>query len=125
MKITESVLRSMIKQVVKEAGYAPYPPPDRYHKRETYDSAIINLAERLGTAIDENDHGEVLEVLQQIINSDTLTNQDLMKMAEATYTILWDKKGSVQTRSDFIKTARDKGYGDPGVFSVDESRKRK
>jgi hypothetical protein len=118
MKLTESYLRGIIKQVVQEAGYAPYPPPERYHSPETAHLGISELAEQLGYAIDEGNSAKVLEVFQMILDSDTLTDQDLMKMAEATYKTLWHDTGSIQTRSDFVKSA-------PNMGRMQESRKRK
>ncbi len=118
MKLTESYLRGIIKQVVQEAGYAPYPPPERYHRPETAYLGISELAEQLGDAIEEGDSARVLDVFQMILDSDTLTDEDLMKMAEATYRILWQKGGSIQTRSDFVMSA-------PNMGRIQESRKRK
>jgi len=117
-KLTESYLKSIIKQVVQEAGYAPYPPPERYHSPETAHLGISELAEQLGDAIEEGDSARVLDVFQMILDNDTLTDQDLMKMAEATYRILWQKGGSIETRSDFVMSA-------PNMGRIQESRKRK
>ena len=118
MKLTESYLRGIIKQVVQEAGYAPYPPPERYHSPETAHLGIGNLAEELRFAIDEGNSARVLEVFQMVLDSDTLTNQDLMAAAEAMYEVLWQKGGSIETRSDFVKSA-------PNMGRIQESRKRR
>lgn len=120
MKLTESYLRGIIKQVVQEAGYAPYPPPERYHSPETAHLGIGSLRDQLGDAVDKGDSARVLEVFQMILDSDTLTDEDLMKMAEATYRILdpRQKGGSIQTRSDFVNSA-------PNMGRIQESRKRK
>jgi hypothetical protein len=119
MKLTESYLRGIIKQVVQEAGYAPYPPPERYHSPETAHLGIGELAEQLGDAVEEENSARVLEVFEMILNSDTLTDEDLMKMAEATYFIITnDYTGSVQIRSDFVNSA-------PNMGRIQESRKRK
>jgi len=123
-KLTESYLRGMIKQVINEAGTTPYPPPHLYNTRNSEpipgdQETISSLANYLVTAIDENDRLQVLDVVKEIIDHPAFTNEDLMKVAEQMAQILMDQKGSVYTRSDFVKGERSREMG------LSESRRTK
>ena len=147
-KLTESYLRNMIKKMISEMYDEPepefsglkdvsfiggkQPPAEKYHTPETAHLSISTLAEDLGYAIENEDYKQILEILGNILNSDTLTTEDdkqirnllnnptisLIELADETYRILWHDTGSIQTRSDFVKSA-------PNMGRMQESRKRK
>ena len=128
-KLTESYLRGMIKQVIKEAGTTPRPPAFQYNtpSGEPIDTGedmpISSLWNHIGQLADEENYPELQFQLKQLIDHPQLDNEDLLKIADAVHGILM--QGSMQSASNLEKSERSRLSLGNKVYGVQESRKRK
>lgn len=125
-KLTESYLRGMIKQVMKEAGTTPMQPTFQYSTPEGEvihgdGEPISELVYIISDLSYEKNYPELLYKLKELLDHPALTNEDLGKIGDAVSDIVFG--GSVQSMSD--RTRSDQRTLNLGnrVTGMQESRK--